>query len=134
MHGKPRIFRVVQYVIAKIGLWLQVYHHFLVFVRFDAFQTWCITHFNGVIGGIEIFFEIHTCANSVLMHVLVVQFGCYQIQCKKYLFITQQQQDFASKTLIFIGVRICNEICMLNRHLTVVIAFGSKFYKNNNQF
>ena len=102
MHGKPGFFRVVQYVIAKIGLWLQVYHHFFMFARFDAFETWFIMHFNGVIGGIDIFFEIHTCANSVLMHVLPVQFGSYQIECKKYLFITQQQQHFASKTLIFI--------------------------------
>ena len=39
--------------------------------------------FNGVIGGIGIFFQIHTCANSVLMHGLPVQFGSHHIACEK---------------------------------------------------
>ena len=72
MRGKPGFFRVVQYVIAKIGLWLQVYHHFFMCARFDAFETWFTTHFNGVIDGIMKFFKIHVCANSVLMRGLPV--------------------------------------------------------------
>ena len=39
--------------------------------------------FNGVIGGIGIFFQIHTCANSVLMRGLPIQFGSPQIACEK---------------------------------------------------
>ena len=39
--------------------------------------------FNWVIGGIGIFFQIHTCANSVLMHGLPVQFGSHHIACEK---------------------------------------------------
>ena len=34
---------------------------------------------------------------------------------------------FVVKTLIFVGIGICNEICMLNQSLALVFAFGSKF-------
>ena len=50
---------------------------------------------------------------------------------KKHRFIMQLHCGFDVKTLIFVGIGICNEICMLNRGLQLVFAFLSKFYKNN---
>ena len=106
MHGKPRFLTVVQYAIAKIGLWLQVYHHFLMFVRFDASETWFTMHFNRVIESIMKFFQIHVCANTVLMRGLPVQFGGHQIAREKIVVYHAATARFRIESIDFYWRRI----------------------------